>query len=68
MKGEYMLESMLYELDGFIEQIIDGVFLQILVEFFQVYLRNVVMGLEEEIYVYYIDVVRLLYVQYGELI
>ncbi|XP_029431896.1 serine/threonine-protein kinase SMG1 isoform X1 [Rhinatrema bivittatum] len=68
MKGEYTLESMLYELDSLIEQTADGVPLQTLVESLQAYLRNAAMGLEEETYAHYIDVARMLHAQYGELI
>ncbi|KAG2455286.1 SMG1 kinase, partial [Polypterus senegalus] len=68
MKGESTLENMLTELDALIEQNADGVSLQGLVEALQAYLRNAVMGLDEETDAHYLDVTRLLRAQYSELI
>ncbi|XP_030645489.1 serine/threonine-protein kinase SMG1 isoform X2 [Chanos chanos] len=68
LKGESTLESMLTELDALIEQCADGVSLQGLVEGLQTHLRNTTMGLEEDVDAHYLDVTRMLRVQYSELI
>ncbi|XP_043946465.1 serine/threonine-protein kinase SMG1-like [Protopterus annectens] len=68
MKGEYTLESMLHEMDNITEQTTDGVAIETLVDSLQDYLRNAVMGLEEETNAQYVDVARVLHAQYTELI
>ncbi|KAF4093226.1 hypothetical protein AMELA_G00029800 [Ameiurus melas] len=68
LKGESTLESMLSELDSLIEQCADGVSLQGLGEALQVHLRNTAMGLDEDADTHYLQVTRVLRVQYSELI
>lgn len=68
MKGENTLQNMLNELDSIIEQTTDGIYLQMLIDSLQAYLRNAAMGMEEETNVHYIDVTRMLRAQYTELI
>ncbi|XP_062840999.1 serine/threonine-protein kinase SMG1 isoform X2 [Trichomycterus rosablanca] len=68
LKGESTLENMLAELDALIDQCADGLSLQGLGEALQAYLRNAAMGLDEDTDAHYLDVTRLLRVQYSELI
>ncbi|KAK3520199.1 hypothetical protein QTP70_017920, partial [Hemibagrus guttatus] len=68
LKGESTLESMLSELDSLIEQCADGVSLQGLGEALQSHLRNTSMGLDEDVDTHYLEVTRVLRVQYSELI
>ncbi|XP_076852273.1 serine/threonine-protein kinase SMG1 [Brachyhypopomus gauderio] len=68
LKGESTLETMLAELDSLIEQCADGVSLQGLGEALQSHLRNTTMGLEEDTDAHYLEVTRVLRVQYSELI
>uniref|UniRef100_A0A8B9KFC0 non-specific serine/threonine protein kinase n=1 Tax=Astyanax mexicanus TaxID=7994 RepID=A0A8B9KFC0_ASTMX len=67
LKGESTLETMLSELDTLIEQCADGVSLQGLGEALQAHLRNTAMGLEDSD-AHYLEVTRVLRVQYSELI
>ncbi|XP_035389717.1 serine/threonine-protein kinase SMG1 [Electrophorus electricus] len=68
LKGESTLETMLAELDSLIEQCADGVSLQGLGEALQTHLRNAAMGLDEDTDAHYLEVTRVLRVQYSELI
>ncbi|XP_066497814.1 serine/threonine-protein kinase SMG1 isoform X2 [Hoplias malabaricus] len=68
LKGESTLETMLSELDALIEQCADGVSLQGLVEALQNHVRNIALGMEEDADAHYLEVTRLLRVQYSELI
>lgn len=52
------MQNMLNELDSIIEQTTDGIYLQMLIDSLQAYLRNAAMGMEEETNVHYIDVTR----------
>ncbi|XP_028842210.1 serine/threonine-protein kinase SMG1 isoform X2 [Denticeps clupeoides] len=68
LKGESTLETMLAELDTLIEQCSDGMSLQGLGEALHASLRNTAMGLEEESDIHYLEITRMLRVQYSELI
>ncbi|XP_062388673.1 serine/threonine-protein kinase SMG1 isoform X3 [Sardina pilchardus] len=68
LKGESTLEAMLAELDTLIEQCADGVSLQGLAEGLQAHLRNTAMGLAEDADSHYLDITRMLRLQYSELI
>ncbi|XP_063077660.1 serine/threonine-protein kinase SMG1 isoform X2 [Engraulis encrasicolus] len=68
LKGESTLESMLVELDALIDTCADGVSLQGLADALQTHLRNAAMGLNEDADSHYLDITRMLRLQYSELI